>query len=279
MKKNEKNKEKNKFKIKNKSISLTKLNTYYDNKENYLPYKYKDASFKTQYNGHLMQKDYYIMNLMNNRLKKFSYNKSTNNNELPLIQSSPIEISKKTDIVFNSSEFEKQQLIKEYTKYAFTKLKKEFFNFNPVTSKNAMIRYRKNLFKGIPGGVEKVRYNPKLFLRNFQKQINQNNYKNWEKIKEEYEKKELNDPDRKDKFYDANKIYEVLRLSKGNTDDNNLTDRNKSIKENEGIKDTEKFNDHIPDEYKRILIFKSENKHGKKIFSPITIKGLDKAKK
>ena len=50
----------------------------------------------------------------------------------------------------------------------------------------------------------------------------------------------------------------MLRLSKWNSDDNNLTDRNKSIKEIEGIKDTEKFNDHIPDEYKRILILEDD---------------------
>ena len=46
--------DKNKFRIKSKSLSLSKINPYYDNKENYLPYKYKDPSFKTQYNGPLM---------------------------------------------------------------------------------------------------------------------------------------------------------------------------------------------------------------------------------
>ena len=254
--------DKNKFRIKSKSLSLSKINPYYDNKENYLPYKYKDPSFKTQYNGPLMQKDLYLLNLMNNRLKKVSSYKSIEKDELPLIQSTPIEISKKTDIVFNSAELEKQQLIKEYTKFAFIKLTNNFFNFNPVSSKSDLIKYRKNKFKGIPIYKERLKYNPKTFMVNFQKQINQNNYQNWEKIKEKYEKKELINPIKNDKYYDENKIWEILNINRRNI-------KNKSYKNfTEGNKQT----DLILTENKRICIFKSEDKDGKKIFSPIKFK-------
>ena len=254
--------DKNKFRIKSKSLSLSKINPYYDNKENYLPYKYKDPSFKTQYNGPLMQKDLYLLNLMNNRLKKVSSYKSIEKDELPLIQSTPIEISKKTDIVFNSAELEKQQLIKEYTKFAFIKLTNNFFNFNPVSSKSDLIKYRKNKFKGIPIYKERLKYNPKTFMVNFQKQINQNNYQNWEKIKEKYEKKELINPIKNDKYYDENKIWEILNINRRNIN-------NKSYKNfTEGNKQT----DLILTENKRICIFKSEDKDGKKIFSPIKFK-------
>ena len=264
--------EKNKFNIKSKSLSLSKINPYYENKENYLPYKYKDPSFKTQYNGPLMQKDYYILNLMNNRLKKVVSYKSIDKDELPLIQSIPIDISKKTDLVFNSTEIEKQQILKEYTKFAFTKLKKKFFNFNPVSSKNDMINYRKCKFKGIPIYKEKIKYNPKIFMMNFQKQINQNNYKNLEKIKEEYEKKELLHP-KKDKYYDENKIYEILNINK--RDIQNINSPYLHFTEgdqyNTQIKNKPLF------ENKKILIFKSENKEGKNFFSPIKIKEEEKS--
>ena len=262
---------KNKFKIKSKSLSLSKINPYYDNKENYLPYKYNDPTFKTQYNGPLMQKDYYLLNLMNNRLKKVITYKSIDKDELPLIQSKPLEIYKKTDLVFNSAELEREQLIKEYTKFAFTQLKRSFFSFNPVASKNDLIKYRKNKFKGIPAFKETIRYNPKTFMMNFQKQINQNNYQNWEKIKEEYEKRELNAPIKNDKFYDENKIWEVLSINKknmGNIFNRNFTEVNQNNYENDHIKEENK----ALSENKRICIFKSESKNGKKFFSPLKLK-------
>ena len=58
------------FKENLKSISLHKINPYYENKSHYLPYKYIDPSFKTKYNGPLIQKDLYILNLINNRINK-----------------------------------------------------------------------------------------------------------------------------------------------------------------------------------------------------------------
>ena len=255
--------DKNKFKKKSKSSSLSKINPYYDNRDNYLPYKYKDPSFKTKYNGPLMKKDLYLLNLMNNRLKKVESYEKLDKNELPMIQSSPIEVSKKKDLVLNSSEIEKQQFKKEYSKYIFYKLKNKFFNFNPITSRNDMIKYRKNKFRGIPMYKEKIRYNPKTFLVNFQ---NQNNYKNWEKIKEEYEKKELSAPIKNDKFYDENKIWEILNINKRN--DKNF---DSYIYYTEGDRHNKKISKSMS-EKKRILIFKSESRDGKKFFSPIKMK-------
>ena len=263
---------KNKFKIKPKSLSLSKINPYYDNKENYLPYKYKDPTFKTQYNGPLMQKDYYLLNLMNNRLKKVIIYKIMDKDELPLIQSKPMEVYKKTDLAFNSAELERQQLIKEYTKFAFSKLKRNFFRFNPVSSKTDLIKYRKNKFKRVPGFKEAIRYNPKTFMMNFQSQINQNNYQNWENIKEKYEKRELNNPIKIDKYYDENKIWEVLNINKRNKK-KNINEHFTEINQNVNNENGQTKNKNIPlSEYKRICIFKSENKNGKTIFSPIKIK-------
>jgi hypothetical protein len=204
----------NMFKINSKSLSLTKINPYYQRKDNYLPYKYKDPSFKTKYNGLLMQKDFYLFNLMKNHLKKTISYKNNNQKNLPLIESHPIEVSKKKELVFNSEDFKKKQIINEYRKYAFSKLKKEFFSFNPVTSKSDMMNYRKAKFKNIPTYRENVRYNPKMFILNFKKQINQNNFKRWEKIKQEYELKELQNGYKDDIFYDKDKIWEIINENK-----------------------------------------------------------------
>ena len=201
----------NKFKINSKSLSLTKINPYFENKENFLPYKYKDPSFKTQFNGLLLQKDFHLLNLMNNRLKKVTSYKDIYKRQLPQIQSS--EISKKKDIVFNSAEYERKQIINEYAKYVFSKLKKDFFNFNPYTSRNGLINYRKNISKGFRTDRNK-NYNPNKFIMDFQRQIHQNNYRNWEKIKEEYEQRELSDPNKVDKFYDKERVWEILNENK-----------------------------------------------------------------
>ena len=96
------------FKISPKSLSLSKINPYYQNKEHYLPYKYKDISFKTKYNGLLLQKDFYLFNLMKNHLKKEISYKNIIKKALPLIESHPIEVSKKTELVLNSEDFKKK---------------------------------------------------------------------------------------------------------------------------------------------------------------------------
>lgn len=247
----------NMFKINSKSLSLTKINPYYQSKDHYLPYKYKDPSFKTKYNGFLMQKDFYLYNLMKNNLKKRVSYKNNNQKNLPLIESHPIEVSKKTELVFNSEDFKKKQIINEYRKYAFSKLKKEFFNFNPVTSKNDMVNYRRAKFKSIPTYRQNVRYNPKMFILNFKKQINQKNYKNWERIKQEYELKELQNGNKDDIFYDKDKIWEIINDNKKkflNSINTEYSDTEQK-KENEQLKGKSMTLSPI----KRLHIFKKKN--------------------
>ena len=212
-----------------------------------------------------MQKDYYIINLMDKHLKKVSTYKRVNKKDLPLLQSNPIEISKKKDIIFNSSEYEKSKIKKEYPRYIFNNFKKDFFKFSPYTTRNDMIKYRNNNFKNILTYNKNIKYNPKLFLINFQKQINDNNYKNWEKIKEEYEKKELSEPNKFDKYFDKNKIWEILNENKKRFI--------KSLKSNYSYEDKQLNTSSIEDDKSLMFIskirfenFKSENR--KKKFSP-----------
>lgn len=247
----------NMFKINSKSLSLTKINPYYQGKDHYLPYKYKDPSFKTKYNGFLMQKDFYLFNLMKNHLKKRVSYKNNNQKNLPLIESHPIEVSKKTELVFNSEDFKKKQIINEYRKYAFSKLKKEFFNFNPVTSKSDMVNYRRAKFKNIPTYRQNVRYNPKMFILNFKKQINQKNYKNWERIKQEYELKELQNGNKDDIFYDKDKIWEIINDNKKKF----LNSINTEYSDNEQKKENElnKGKSMTLSPIKRMHIFKKKN--------------------
>ena len=225
-------KTKNKFEINSKSFSLTKVNPYYNNKDHYLPYRYKDPSFKLKYNGPLLHKDLYLLNLMNNHFNASTSKRYDFKPDLPLIHSTNIEISKKKDIIFNPTEYYKNKNSEETTNYAFSLLKKKFFYFNPVLLKKQLINYRKNKFKGIPIYYDKSDFNSNKFGINFQKQVNQNNYLNWEKIKEKHLKKELEG--KTDKYHDDNKIYEILDLMKRNknyTDINmNSNIRHKSLK-------------------------------------------------
>ena len=246
------------FRINSKSLSLSKINPYYQNKDHYLPYKYKDPSFKTKYNGLLMQKDYYLFNLMKSHLKKRIPYKNNKEKDLPLIESHPIEVSKKTELVFNSEDFKKKQIINEYRKYAFSKLKKEFFNFNPATSKSDMVNYRRAKFKNIPNYKQNVRYNPKMFILNIKKQINQNNYKNWERIKQEYELKELQKGDKDDLFYDKDKIWEIINDNKKKFLNSINTDYSDTKQKNENEQIKEKSLTLSPG--KRIRIFKKKIK-------------------
>ena len=203
----------NKFEINSKSCSLTKLNPYYQDKTHYLPYRYNDPSFKVKYNGPLMQKDLYLLNLMNNHFNissdKFSFK---NKADLPLIKSNPIELSSKKDIVFNSTEYYNNQREDKSIDYAFSKLKRKFFYINPVLLKKELINYRKCKFKGIPLYQEQLKYNPKNFLLDFQQQVIENNCSNWDKLK----KKRLEIESRREyidnKYHDNEKIYEVLGL-------------------------------------------------------------------
>ena len=206
---------KNKFEANTKSFSLTKINPYLTNKSNYLPYRYSDPSFKKTYKGPLMQKDLYLLNLMNNRFNvssdKYTFKIKK---DLPLISSNPIEISTIKDIVFDSKQYYKSIRYDEFTKHSFAALKKKFFYINPVFLKKQLINYRKCKFKGIPTYRDKLKSKPQNFVINFQKQVNENNCLNWEKIKKKHFENELKKGHEIDKYYDSNKIYEVLGLKK-----------------------------------------------------------------
>ena len=208
---------KNKFEINAKSFSLTKLNPYYLDKTHYLPYRYKDPSFKIKYNGPLMQKDLYLLNLMNNHFN-ISSDKYTlkTKQDLPLINSNPIEISSKKDIIFDLTDYYKNQKSDEFTKYSFDKLKKKFFFINPVLLKKQLIDYRKSKFEGTPTYQNKVKYNSKTFLINFQKQVNENNFLNWERIKKIHLLKEMKLGSSLEKYHDNDKIYEILGIKNPN---------------------------------------------------------------
>ena len=153
---------------------------------------------------------------MKNRFQKVISYKKMSKKDLPTIYNSPIEISKKTDLVFNSAELEKKKFVNEYAKFIFSKVENKFFNFNPVLSRNDMINYRKNKFKGYATHRQPMKYKPKTFISEFRRQINQKNYQNWEKIKQEYEQRELSEPKRVDKYHDNNKIWEILNENKKN---------------------------------------------------------------
>ena len=206
---------KNKFEANPKSFSLTKINPYYEDKTHYLPYRYSDPSFKKEYKGPIMQKDLYLLNLMNNHFNSSS-NQFTfkNKQNLQLLNTNPIELSSKKDIVFNSTEYYNNQREDISTNHAFSKLKRKFFYFNPVILKEQMINYRKCKFKGIPLYQDKLKYNPKTFLINFQKKVNENNFLNWEKLKKNHDEVVKKKGNIDTKFHDNEKIYEVLGLKK-----------------------------------------------------------------
>ena len=75
--------------------------------------------------------------------------------------------------------------------------------------KKELINYRKCKFKGTPLYQDKIKYNPKTFLLNFQKQVIENNCSNWEKLKNKHLEIETKRGDKKLKslkFNDYNKM-------------------------------------------------------------------------
>ena len=190
---------KNKFKENTKSISLVKLNPYYEDKAHYLPYKYADPSFKIRYKGPLMQKDLYILNLMNNRINKrknLSNKKNEFKNRTEINQKLSPNVCITTEIIFNSKEIEKKNALDDYSNYITNLLKKKFFNFNPVKSKEKYIKFREYLYKDIPTYRGKPRKINNHYLTLFKKDIRNQTYKSWRKIEKDYQKRDLS----KDKF-------------------------------------------------------------------------------
>ena len=102
---------KDKFKEYAKSISLHKIKSYYENRSHYLPYKYIDPSFRNKYKGPLMQKDLYILNLINNRInkrKKLLNNSKLKNKTQKNAKLSP-NIALTHELVLNSDEINKKK--------------------------------------------------------------------------------------------------------------------------------------------------------------------------
>ena len=215
---------KNKFYSTAKSVNLSKINPYYENKDHYLPYRYTDPSFKTKYKGPLMQKDLYILNLMNNHLCK-NFNKTVKNfsrKSQPKTQSSSIlssNVANLKELVFNSEELRKKQIMDDYSKYISSILKSNFFSFNPIAAKDQLIKYRDYLYNNVPTYKGKPRKIHKYYLKEFNEDMRNRNYKNWQNVKEEYKKKGFVE----DKYYNQNGMKDV----KNNINRNEI-ERNKN---------------------------------------------------
>lgn len=177
----------NKFKILNtKSLSLTKINPYYNNKEHYLPYKYSDPSFRSTYQGPLLQKDFYILNLMNNRLRKknIPFPLNTQQNFQPPQKSLGCIVSKESVLTFNSQGIGKNKFIEDFKGYALSLLKTKYLEEKEKENfKNNKKKLKMKSFS------DKPKMNMKYYLDKFREENNNNNYRNWEKIKEDYAKK------------------------------------------------------------------------------------------
>ncbi len=182
------NKRKNKFNVNSKSLSLTKVNPYFGNKEHYLPYKYSDPSFKSTYHGPLLQKDFFLINMMSNRLKKnFSFinGKQRNSNSTNLGS----VIAKDSVLSFNFPKSPKEKIDGNFTEYAFSLLKEKYFRFNPRTNREKMFQYRNKKSTFGKYYIQNQEKEIDNYLNNYNNEINKRNYQNWEKIKEEYSKK------------------------------------------------------------------------------------------
>ena len=220
---------KNKFYSTAKSVNLSKINPYYENKDHYLPYRYTDPSFKTKYKGPLMQKDLYILNLMNNHLCK-NFNKTVKNfftKSQPKSQFSSMltsNVANLTELVFNSEELRKKQIMDDYSKYISSILKSNFFSFNPIASKDQLIKYREYLYNNVPTYKGKPRKIHTYYLNEFNEEMRNRNYKNWKKIKEEYKKKGFVE----DKYYNQNGMKDVKKNINRNEIERNKNKNNLS---------------------------------------------------
>ena len=217
----------NKFKENKKSISLHKLNPYYDNKSHYLPYKYIDPSFKTKYNGLLIKKDLFILNLINSRIKKkkLYINDKLKNKTLIRNKLSP-NIAITSELVLNTGELEKQKAKEDYPKYMTSLIKNKFFNFNPIKSKNKLIEYREYISKNIPSYKgKKKKINSLFYLNLYNQRMREQTYNIWNKMQKEYlQRKNYDDKYLKTKYNFNYKVNPFLK------DNPNLTQKNFSLK-------------------------------------------------
>ena len=208
---------KNKFIENLKSISLTKINPYYENKSHYLPYKYTDPSFKTKYQGPLMQKDLYILNLINNRInkKKFFLNNNKEKEKSEINNKLFPNVAVTKDLIFNSNEIDKKKAKADFTGYMTSQIKKKFFDFNPIASKEKYSQIRYYMNNNIPlSRGEPIRINNKYYLNLYKQKMREQTYKSWKRIKNEYLKRDLT----KDKYLrtDYNYDYKDNHFIKNN---------------------------------------------------------------
>ncbi len=187
-------KDRNKFKENKKSISLHKINPYYENKSHYLPYKYTDPSFKTKYKGLLIKKDLLILNLINNRINKKKLllnNKDKLKNKTQIHNKLSPNIAITRELVLNTAELEKKKAKQDYYQYMTSLIKNKFFDFNPIKSKNKLIQYREYMKKNIPiykGKERKI--NSHFYLNSFKQKLREQNYNSWKKLQSEYLQRE-----------------------------------------------------------------------------------------
>lgn len=169
---------KNKFLVSQKSYSLTKINPYFNNPSNYLPFRYKDPSFKLKYKGLLMQKDLYILNLMKNNLNTNSLRTSDISNRRDFYKiEQQIEVANKKEL-FLPKENTKKKLYESYSDYIKSLIKTKFFLLNNNENNLKTINSDNNAKKYIN------------FKTSFRKEVNQKKLEKWDNIKKRYKEKE-----------------------------------------------------------------------------------------
>ena len=231
-----KDKYKNKFIENKKSISLHKINPYYENKSHYLPYKYIDPSFKLKYKGPLMQKDLYILNLFNKRINKKNIliNDNKIKNKTQLLSKLTPNIAITSELVLNNAEIEKKKVKEDYSNYMTSILKKKFFSFNPIKSKNKLIEYRKYINKNIPtykGKPRKLKSN--YYFNIFKQKMREQAYKSWNNLNEKYIQRENSE----DKYLKTDYNHFGFIANTFSRNNFNLTQKNftKPIKKNKKL--------------------------------------------
>ena len=201
----------NKFKVNIKSISLTKINPYYENKSHFLPYKYTDPSYKKKYKGPLMKKDLYLLNFINNRInkRKFLLNNNEEKEKSAISNNLFSNIAVNKELTFNSNEIEKKKAKADYSNYMTSLIKQKFFDFNPIKSREKYIKIREYMNKDIPQyKITSKRINNTYYFNLYKQQIREQTYKNWKKIKKEYLKRDLT----KDKYLKTDYNYLILNI-------------------------------------------------------------------
>ena len=144
-----------------------------------------------------MQKDLYMLNLINNRINKkklFGSNSNNNKRKNQICPKLLPNVAKTTELVFDSDEINKKKAKEDYSGYMTCLLRNKFLNFNPITSKNQLINYREYLFKDIPTYKGKPRIiNGNYYMDIYKQKMREQSYQNWKKIKSMYRKNNISE--------------------------------------------------------------------------------------